>query len=148
MKIGHILVSTDLSEESMSCIAPVAELARSLGARITLLHVSEMLEAIPHGAPFAPPLRGIDAPETEAIRERLEQRRIAFGSGIDIRVELVVGGNIAEEICDYADAKDVDLVAVATHGRTGFRHLVMGSVTEGVIRRSRVPVLVLPRPKR
>ena len=149
MKIGHILVATDLSEESMSSITPVAELARSLGARITLLHVLETLEAIPHGAPFAPPLQEVDPPETmEAVRERLEQRRRAFGSGIDIRSELVVGGKTAEEICDYADANDVDLIAVATHGRTGFRHLVMGSVAEGVIRRSRVPVLVFPRPKR
>ena len=149
MKIGHILVATDLSEESISSITPVAELARLLGARITLLHALDTLEAIPHGAPFAPPLQVVDPPENmEAVRERLEQRRRAFGSGIDIRPELVLGGNTAEKITDYADANDVDLIAVATHGRTGFRHLVMGSVAEGVIRRSRVPVLVFPRPKR
>jgi nucleotide-binding universal stress UspA family protein len=149
MKIGHILVATDLSDESLSCVAPVADLARSLGARITLLHVVERLEAIPHGAPFAPPLVNVDLPaHPEALRERLQQRRSAFGADLDVRVDQVVGGNAAEEICDYADANGADAIAVATHGRTGFRHLVMGSVTESVVKRSRVPVFVFPRPKR
>ena len=149
MKIGHILAATDLSQDSLGCIAPVADLARSVGARITLLHVLEVHEAIPHGAGLAPRLSEFDAPATsEAARERLEERAKAFGPGVDIRVEMVVSGDTAEEITSYAEANDVDLIAVATHGRTGFRHLVMGSVTEAVVRRSRVPVLVLPRPKR
>ena len=149
MKIGHILAATDLSQDSLGCITPVADLARSLGARITLLHVLEQHAAIPHGAGLAPPLSEYEAPESmDAARERLEERAKAFGPGVDIRVDLVVSGDTAEEIASYADANDVDLIAVATHGRSGFRHLVMGSVTEAVIRRSRVPVLVLPRPKR
>jgi nucleotide-binding universal stress UspA family protein len=149
MKIGHILAATDLSQDSLGCITPVADLARSVGARITLLHVLEIHTAIPHGAGLAPPLSEFDVPATsDAARARLEERAKAFGDGVDVRAELIVSGDTAEEITRYADANDVDLIAVATHGRTGFRHLVMGSVTEGVVRRSRVPVLVLPRPKR
>ena len=148
MKIGHILAATDLSQDSLGCIAPVADLARLVGARITLLHVLEVHAAIPHGAGLAPPLPEFDAPATtEAARSRLEERAKAWGPGLDIHVELIVSGDTAEEITSYADANDVDLIAVATHGRTGFRHLMMGSVTEAVIRRTRIPVLVLPRPK-
>lgn len=148
MKIAHILVATDLSQESMSCISPVAELARSVGARITLLHVLDTLEPIPHGAPFAPPLQEVGTSGTmESARTRLEERRKAFGSGIDLRVDLVSGADTAEQITQYAVAHDVDLITVATHGRTGFRHLVLGSVAEAVIRHSRVPVLVFPRPR-
>lgn len=148
MNINHILVATDLSPEAMSRIPSVADLARSVNARITLLHVVETFEAIPRGSPLAPPL---GPPENlkamEAARAQLEERRTSFGSGIDIDLELVAGGDPAEEITAFADANAVDLIAVTTHGRTGFRRLALGSVAEAVIRHSRVPVLVLPLAK-
>jgi nucleotide-binding universal stress UspA family protein len=148
MKIDHILVATDLSPEATTCIPSVASLAREVGARITLLHVLEALEAIPHGSPLAPPLRVSDDPEAaQRAREQLEERRAAFGPGIDIKVELIAGGDAAHEIVEYASAHDVDLIAVTTHGRTGFKRLALGSVAEMVIRHSRVPVLVLPLPR-
>lgn len=147
MKISHILAATDLSQETTACISPIADLARSVGARITLLHVLETLEVIPRGAAFAPPLEFDSAKTAEAARAQLEQRRSGFGPGIKLTVDVVHGGDIAEQITEYVGAHNVDLIAVATHGRTGFRHLVLGSVAEGVIRRSKVPVLVLPRPK-
>lgn len=148
MKITHILVGTDLSREAMSCIPSIADLARSLNARITLLHVMETFEAIPHGSPLAPPLGpSADMQAMENARTRLEERRAAFGSGIEINLELVTGGNAAETITGYADANDVDLIAVTTHGRTGWRRVALGSVAEAVIRHSRIPVLVLPLPK-
>lgn len=148
MTINHILVATDLSPEAMSCIPAVADMARSVSARITLLHVVEAREAIPHGSPLAPPLREASDPkEVEDARARLEERRSAFGPGIDIQLELVSGADAAEEITKYASSHDVDLIAVTTHGRTGFRRIALGSVAEAVIRHSRVPVLVLPLPK-
>ncbi|NLG61196.1 MAG: universal stress protein [Candidatus Cloacimonetes bacterium] len=148
MKIDHILVATDLSPEATTCIPSVASLAREVGARITLLHVLEALEAIPHGSPLAPPLRVSDDPEAaQRAREQLEERRAAFGPDIDIKIELIAGGDAAHEIVEYASAHDVDLIAVTTHGRTGFKRLALGSVAEMVIRHSRVPVLVLPLPR-
>jgi nucleotide-binding universal stress UspA family protein len=149
MKIDHILVATDLSQEALACCAPVAGLARSMGARITLLHVLEGHAAIPHGAPLAPPVtEPAPAADTEEALARLEERRGAYGEGIEMKVEVVSGGDVAAAITDYAEKHAADLIAVATHGRTGFRHLVLGSVAEAVVRRSPLPVLVLPRPKR
>ena len=148
MNITHILVATDLSREAMSCIPAVADLARSVNARITLLHVVESFEAVPHGSPLAPRLGPLENPKAmEAARAQLEERRTSYGSGIHIDVELVAGGDPAKEITAYADANDIDLIAVTTHGRTGFKRLALGSVAEAVIRQSRVPVLVLPMPK-
>lgn len=146
MKIRHILVATDLSQESIGRTSQVADLARSLGARITLLHVVDAFGAIPHGAPMAPPLQEYDVSKaTETASAQLEVQRRAFGPDMDVRADLVIGWPAAERITAYADDNDVDLITVATHGRTGFRHLVLGSVAEAVIRHSRVPVLVLPR---
>ena len=148
MQIKHVLVATDLSHEAESRLPAVADLARMSGARVTLLHVVDTFEAIPHGSPLAPPLRQPETPKAvEEARARLEERRGTFGAGVDIDPQVVVAGNPAEAITDYADANDVDLIAVTTHGRTGFRRLALGSVAEAVIRHARVPVLVLPLPK-
>src|SRR5690606_22784210 len=107
MKIDHILVATDLSPEATTCIPSVASLAREVGARITLLHVLEALEAIPHGSPLAPPLRVSDDPEAaQRAREQLEERRAAFGPGIDIKIELIAGGDAAHEIVEYARSEE------------------------------------------
>lgn len=148
MEIRHILVATDLSPEAMTGVSAVAGLARSEGARITLLHVLEALEAIPHGAPLAPRLTHEASAEAMAsARRHLEERRTAYGAGVDIDVKLVSGGDVAHEITAYGAANGADLIAVTTHGRTGLRRLALGSVAEAVIRHSRVPVLVLPLPK-
>lgn len=147
MKLAHILVATDLSQEAMSCVPQVAGLARTVGARITLLHVLESFEAIPHGSPLAPPLGPTtDAARRDAARTHLEERRAAFGTDLTVEIELVSGGDPAEEITTFADASDVDLIAMTTHGRKGFRRLALGSVAEAVTRQSRKPVLILPLP--
>jgi len=148
MKIEHILVGTDLSSEGLECCTPVAELARSLGARVTLLHVVPTVSAIPHGAPLAPPVEepGV-AEDVDEARASLEVQRGRFGDGVEFTPVVVTARDVAEGIIDYAKDNGVDLIAVATHGHTGFRHLVLGSVAEGVVRRSQVPVLVLPRPR-
>jgi nucleotide-binding universal stress UspA family protein len=148
MKIEHILVGTDLSPEGLDCCAPVADLARSVGARITLIHVVPTMSAIPHGAPLAPL---VDEPgvadDVDAARASMEGHRDAFGAGLDLTPVVVTGRDVADGIVEYAKDNGVDLIAVATHGHTGFRHLVLGSVAEGVVRRSHVPVLVMPRQK-
>lgn len=148
MKIDHLVVATDLSEAGLACTAPLGDLARTLGARITLLHVIRGYEAIPHGAPLAPPLGEPALPgAAEAALEQVTERIHAFGEGLEVTPAVVVGGDPAVEIVEYAEEHGADMIAVSTHGRSGFRHLVLGSVAEGVVRRSRVPVIVVPRPK-
>lgn len=149
MKIEHILVATDLSEAALACCAPIGGLARTLGARITLLHVLGGHEAIPHGAPLAPALEEpASAKEVEKARAKLDERLPAYGEGVELSPVVISGGNTADEIVEYAEKHGADLIALATHGRTGFRHMVLGSVAEDVVRKSPIPVIVLPRPKK
>ena len=54
-------------------------------------------------------------------------------------------GNVGDEILSAAEARRCDLIAMSTHGRSGFQRLVLGSVAEGVLRHSDVPVLFFPR---
>lgn len=149
MKIEHILVATDLSEAALACSAPIGGLARTLGARMTLLHVIGGHEAIPHGAALAPPIEEpATSEEMEAARAKLHERLPAYGEGVDITPVVISGGDVAQAIVEYAEREGVDLIALATHGRSGFKHMVLGSVTEDAVRRSKVPVMVLPRPKK
>jgi nucleotide-binding universal stress UspA family protein len=149
MKIEHILAATDLSDEMLARAASVGDLARTLGARITVLHVVAGHEAIPHGAPLAPPIEEPADPESvDAARAKLQERMRAYGEGVDITSEVISAGDVPRAITEYAQQHGADLIAVATHGRTGFRHMMLGSVAEGVVRRSKVPVLVVPRPEK
>ena len=146
MTISHILITTDLSPESLRPLVPVGELARALGARVTLLYVTEQMPIT--GLPVAgePLVWPIDLAERmEGVRALLERQTDIFG-GIDVKVEVTAAMDTAHQIIEYANEHDVDLIAMATHGRTGFRRLVLGSVAERVLRHSGVPVVVFPRP--
>lgn len=147
MLIRRILLATDLSEETLAACRPIAALARSSGARLILLHVVEELLALPHGAPLAPPVGAADtARRVEDARLALEEQRRALGPGLEIDVEVRAAPRVAEAICERARELGVDLIALSTHGRTGWRHLALGSIAEAVLRRSSAPVLCFPRP--
>lgn len=148
MKVDHILLTTDLSAESLLPCRAVAEFAQEVGARITLLHVVEELIVAPHGAPLAPPLTAMDtAADVEHAAKQLEEQRAALDETVDVKTDVISGRTVSKEIVKYAEEHDVDLIALSTHGRTGFRHLAMGSVAEAVLRHTRVPVLCFPQPK-
>ncbi len=141
----HILVTTDFSEESFAAFEPVARLARDIGARVTLLHTVPEVEARPTGTPFVSPVK-IPTVEDQlplALSD-LEKLRPKFGAGVDLTVDATGGPSVREAILDYAEQHDVDILAMATHGRSGLRRLVMGSIVEEVLRHSQVPVLVIP----
>jgi universal stress protein A len=139
MKMQHVLVTTDLSSEALRPCRDIAELARSQGARVTLLHVVPDVAAIPYGAPLAPPQ---SSPQLEArmaeARVQLAEQRGAFGD-LPVALDVISGNDTAEAIADYATRNGVDLIALSTHGRTGFRHLVLGSVAEALLRHATVP---------
>ena len=145
MNVSHILIPSDLSAEALRPCLPVAELARALGARITLLHVTEDVPIAAFSAPTDPIVMPVEMPDrTDSAREALDKHRDLF-PGIDVRVDVVTGLDASYEILEYARRNDADLIAMSTHGRTGFRRLVLGSVAEAVLRRSPVPVVVFPR---
>ena len=146
MKIAHILIPSDLTTEALRPCLPVAEMARALGARITLLHVVVDVPVMGFAAPGESLIIPSDLVERlDVARAHLEKQRPLF-QGLDIAVEVIAGLDPAFQIVEFAESNRVDLIAMSTHGRTGFRHLVLGSVAESVLRRSTVPVVAFPRP--
>ncbi len=141
----HILLTTDFSEASLRAFAPTVELARNLDGSITLLHVVSELVVIPHGSPLAPAQEPPDlAEEIEKARKQLEEARERLGGQVEVKTALEIGEKVDAAITDYANANEIDMIAIATHGRSGIRRMVLGSVTEGVLRRARTPVVAFP----
>ena len=146
MKISHILIPTDLSEEALRPCEPVTALAKTLGARVTLIHSLPTLSIAPHGAPLAPPLHvgGNDGVRRE-VEEALGKQRDALDADLQVDVAILEDEEVAKGIAAYAEKHGVDLIALSTHGRTGLRRLALGSIAEGVLRHAHVPVLCFPR---
>jgi universal stress protein A len=147
MKTKHTVISTDLSEASTLALQPAVELARENKAKLTLLYVLEEVYIAPHGAPLVPPI----TPITSDAREKAARKALAEWHAklkIDATLEVLAADDIAQAISKYTLDKQADLLCLATHGRTGFRHLVLGSVAEAIIRHSKVPVLIFPQPRK
>ncbi len=148
MKLQHIVVASDLSTESLRPFRPVAELAREAGARVSVLHVVHELRALPYGAPLAPPIASISIEEEcEEARAALERQLEGHFEGIDCKAQVISGEDVPRTLIGFAVEHDADVIAVSTHGRTGLRHLALGSVSEAILRLSEIPVLSFHRPK-
>jgi nucleotide-binding universal stress UspA family protein len=141
-----ILVATDFSDGAHHGLAKAAELAREVGAKVTVCHV---LDPAPLGAV---PVRGDGAPleptEVErAIHEALRDVVSKYFSDIEAtKTALITSPNAAQGICHYASKEDTDLIVLSTHGRTGLAHLLIGSVAEKVVRHAPCPVLTVRTP--
>lgn len=144
MEVRHILLTTDLSEESRRTFPVARSLARP-GTKISLLYVVPDLAVTPHGAPFAPPVGSAGLGEhLKAARKELEKLRAELG-GSGVEAQVLSGNDVAREICAFAAEKGCDLIITSTHGRTGFRRMMLGSVAEAILRHATVPVLCVPR---
>lgn len=145
----HILIASDLSPEALRPFDLVVRMAQASKAKLTLLHVVQDLIVAPHGAPLAPPVTSPELPaEMERAREALKEQCDKLGDGLDVHCDVISSDRIPAAINHYAEEHDVDLIALSTHGRTGWRHLALGSVAEAVLRHSAVPVITFPRGKK
>mgnify|MGYP006278244327 CR=1 FL=1 len=138
--VSNILAPVDFSEASKKAVLHAKELALTYGAQITLFHaVEEVMYPSAYGIEMA------DLPGTEII-ERVEES-LADMARDEIGYEHVqVDSSIGyapSAILNYVDTTDVDLIVIATHGRSGLERLLLGSVTERVVRRVSTPVFVV-----
>lgn len=144
-----ILITTDMSEFSLAAMEYAASVGLLYAAKLHLLHV---LEHTPGGMKRLG--READGKAEQGLAEQETARELRefvaqkVGAYIPL-VPVVRSGSPAEVITRYANEEEMDLIVMATHGRTGLRHILMGSVAEKVVRTSGVPVLtVKPQPLR
>ncbi|MEX2401979.1 MAG: universal stress protein [Rhodothermales bacterium] len=138
-----VLVPFDFSEHAEQALAHAKELAAAFGARIELLHV---IEEQLHPAFYGITVQSIYDLDPDIEQKSVDHMKEAFESiaGPDVRVAYEArGGSPAREIADYADEIGASLIVMGTHGLTGLEHFLLGSTTERVLRRAKVPVLAL-----
>ena len=146
LPIKSILCPTDFSPPSQVAIKAAVELASHFAAEICLVHV---IPPIP--LPSSDPAYDFELPEYEKVlhsdaAQKLSALRDEVVSG-KLSVRTLIGhGPAADEIVLIAAKEQVDLIVIATHGTTGWRHLVFGSVAEKVVRLSPCPVLTIRAP--
>jgi nucleotide-binding universal stress UspA family protein len=140
--LRRILVGLDGSPLAETILDPVQALARRLGAEIVLLYVTHVPEKVP-AAPLGPALDEIVAQDRERARAYLEgvARKVAE-AGVAVRTA-VCAGEAAAEIVRYAERERIDLIALATHGRSGMQRWLYGSVTDAVLHTTTTPLLLL-----
>ncbi len=146
MKLDRILLTTDLSTESLRAFAPLAELVREHASAVILLHVVEEIALTPRGAPLATSLHlpGADEDQRKAEAWLAEHAGEAL-QGLPVSVRVIRAEKVAQAIAAYAEEQTIDLIGMASHGRSGFRALLLGSVTADLLRHAQRPVLVVPR---
>jgi nucleotide-binding universal stress UspA family protein len=150
--IHRILIAVEDSPYSEKAINYGVILAKSLGAKITLVHVDE----IPISSPYsADPLlieSPVMIPELMHIQEEASKaflKRIVDQYGSEVKLSAVTKiGRAQDEILAVADDCKADMIILGTHGRTGFDHFISGSVSESVARKAKCPVLIIPNPEK
>ncbi len=143
-EIKRILCPVDLSEMSRHAVAHAVLLSDWYKARVTALCVYNPI-VIP-SADFS--VVGTGPPPVlsdEEINETRTQVAALFGApgARDVDV-VVVSGHPARQIVEQARTLPADLIVISTHGTSGFEHLMLGSVTEKVLRQAACPVLTVP----
>jgi nucleotide-binding universal stress UspA family protein len=142
--IQKILVPTDFSEYSQHAVKYAVALAERFEAKLYIVHIWEQaIVATPTETFQAEIWVEAEAAEKEMLDRLAEELR---NQGVD--AEPVFGsGSAHSQIVKTAKELDVDLITLATHGRTGLRHLMFGSTAEKIVRLAPCPVLVVKHPE-
>ncbi len=138
--LDQILVPIDFSEHSLRAFRKALDLACKFGSELILVHIVEQI--IYPGDWMYPPLSMSDFAGEK--RQDIAARLYALAQGSGVRTDEVVRlGRAWQEIVEIAKERKADLVVMATHGYTGLRHALLGSVVEKVMRHAPCPVLTV-----
>jgi nucleotide-binding universal stress UspA family protein len=143
--IRKILVPTDFSDGAREALDLAVDLSRRLDASITLFHVWQFpVYPIPEGMVF-PSAEAISSTMAKVNDALTKLKKMVETAGVPIDTKAEQGTPFVD-IVRTAKSGGYDLIVMGTHGRTGLRHLLLGSVAENVVRKAHCPVLTVRRP--
>ena len=146
LKLERILCPLDFSEFSARAFEYALSLARRYKSKLLIEHVLDLAFSADASYLNAEAIDQLSRGLSTYAHEQLEgiQRKHAQ-EGIEIET-LVDEGDVTDTILAFAQAQAVDLIVMGTHGRHGLDHILLGSVTEKVLRKARCPVLAVRKP--
>jgi nucleotide-binding universal stress UspA family protein len=148
LNVQNIIVPIDFSEMSVQAIQIAKQLARRCGASIHLAHVRQFSYAADLMAPVPPMVPFAFTPyEHDAARSVLKElKKVASECGVSpASCDILSGAPPFDEICRLGQTIPADLIVMPTHGRTGLKHVFLGSTAERIVQHSSCPVLVTRR---
>lgn len=135
--VRRLLVPVDFSKHTQRALLHAIALASAYDAALDLLHVIEDISfPAAYGGPLTPPPETVET----SVRDALEELDVPPDLPVDVHVR---GGYPGRDIVEFAQEHDTDLIVMATHGRTGLRRFLLGSVTEKVVRTAPCPVFTV-----
>jgi nucleotide-binding universal stress UspA family protein len=147
LPLRRIVCPTDFSPAARMAVAEATQLGLHFQAELVVVHVLPVLPAVPSDPNFT-----FEVPEYEHALHADAERRLGAlaaelgGQGLTVRTA-VGHGDAGTEIVRIAADEASDLIVIATHGTTGWRHAMFGSVAEKVVRLAYRPVLTIPAPQ-
>lgn len=149
MEIRSILLPTDFSACANQALSYAAYFARLHGAKIVCVHVIEPIIPAVGYTGLAETLPTPDLSEQLEDAAEREFPKIAdceefHGLEVD---EVIAHGDAAAEIVRLAAEREIDMIVISSHGRTGFGRIIFGSIAEEVVRHAPCPVLVVKSPE-
>lgn len=142
MQLKQIVFATDFSSSSDAALRLATMLARDSRARLLIVHVSEPRPAYTVAGVYASLPVGNEFAESN---ERL-LKVLPTDSQVPCEHRLLIGV-AADEIVKFAKESGADLIVIGSHGRTGLRRLLVGSVAEAVVRQAECPVITIKTPE-
>jgi len=141
MSFSKILIAVDSSEYSMQAAKKGLKLAHQINAKVALLYVVDTSRAMGNIEAGILPEQALIVLKKEA-EQTLDELATMY-NGKDI-LKFMPEGSPTKDIIKTAEIWEADLIVMGTHGRTGLLHLLVGSVSEYIIRHSKIPVMVVP----
>jgi nucleotide-binding universal stress UspA family protein len=148
-RMRRILVPVDYSDCSGAALKHAREVASTLGAELDVVHVWDRPPYVSDTV-VVHTASGEKRPLGELIREAAEDDMTSFlkaQGGTPVAGHRLLSGEPAATILEELGKSQHDLVIVGTHGRTGLKHLLLGSIAEKLVRHASVPVITVPRSK-
>jgi nucleotide-binding universal stress UspA family protein len=146
LAFGKIMVAFDGSKDSVKAVDFGCSLADKYGSTLVVVHVYSTAFPLYSGvAPVpVPEFEGAEALSKERARGVLADGiELAEGHGMKARGELLEASSTIQALLEFASSEKADLIVVGTRGVTGFKKLILGSVSSGLVSHSECPVLVV-----
>ena len=142
IEFKHVLCPVDFTESSTRALAHAAALTQWYGAQLTVLHVVPTFDPMQVRAGLGGPVQVVNPVTREQVLEEMQQ--LLERAGVSPEAQLIAqAGDAPTTIVDQALTTRTDLIVIGTHGRRGFKRLLLGSVTETVLHEAPCPVLTV-----
>lgn len=145
MTYRHIMVTIDGSDTALSAVRHAVILAKAFACPVTAVSILTPEPVL--GAEFMT-TDDLESSLPKALYQKAQQdlqivEQLFLAEQVQIRTQISEGVSVHEEIVQLASELDADVIVMGSHGRTGFKKLVLGSVTQSVLAIANVPVLVV-----